>query len=247
MVIAGFRQDLVDALETSFPDGDLSGASGSSERGPFDTDAADPDALILAVGDGRLESIDLRELIRVAEAGDTRIDVPVRPGDFLTRYSATAGIHEPSGRSTARGRRTVRKAFRPAKRRSPRQDGEPMIFERVEIADCGLSPGVNDPFTAVRYIDNLNAALQRYVWCPTPGDVLRSDDGCPRVRARRRDPAELLNTATRQIHHYGRDDPTGPPRIRRLFDDVAGAATDAPTWATIRQAADEVLARADGN
>ena len=253
MVIEGVRRDLSDALGHPFPSlvGDAVGHENRRKSSEDDADSRSDDApddsggAVLSDDDGYLESIDLRSLMRVAEDGGTLIEVAAKPGDYITRLSELAVVAEPSDRLTAHGRRTIREAFRLATRRSPRQDAEAMVFELVEIAVRALSPGVNDPFTAIGCIDNLNAALQEYVRRPRPDDTLRNVDGVARVRVCRRGVGELLVTATRQIVHYGRDDPTILPRIHRLFRDVAAAA-DRHDREEVREAKETVLGENGG-
>ena len=53
----------------------------------------------------------------------------------------------------------------------------------VEIADCALSPGINEPFTAIRCIDQLSAALCHLVQKEIPFAYRYNDQGQLRVFA----------------------------------------------------------------
>jgi uncharacterized membrane protein len=44
-------------------------------------------------------------------------------------------------------------------KRTPSQDAEFAIHQMVEIAARALSPGINDPYTAITCIDKLTATL----------------------------------------------------------------------------------------
>jgi len=65
--------------------------------------------------------------------------------------------------------------------RSPAQQVEYEFNALLEVALRALSPGVNDPFTAIACIDHLADALLRVMRMPNHRRYLADDDGTPRV------------------------------------------------------------------
>jgi uncharacterized membrane protein len=67
----------------------------------------------------------------------------------------------PGERATDKLIAQIRCAFTLGNERTPRQDIEFTINQLVEIAVRALSPGMNDPYTAIVCVDNLGSALSR--------------------------------------------------------------------------------------
>ena len=64
----------------------------------------------------------------------------------------------------------IRGALVLGSQRSPTQDLEFTVFQLVEAAVRALSPGINDPFTAIVAIDRLGSALCRLATTGFPSD-----------------------------------------------------------------------------
>jgi uncharacterized membrane protein len=90
----------------------------------------------------------------------------------------------------------------------------------VDIAARALSPGVNDPTTAVHALshvsDLLGLAAGRTTWHRRVGD----DGGAERLLVPSWDFAALLDLALTQPRHYGREDPTVVARLFGLLAEV---------------------------
>ena len=67
--------------------------------------------------------------------------------------------------------------------RTPRQDVCCAVDELVEVAVRALSPGINDPFTAVACIDRMTAALSRLLQRSLPSPYRYDKHNCLRVIA----------------------------------------------------------------
>ena len=72
---------------------------------------------------------------------------------------------------------TVQNCFIIGRDRSSVQDPEYGINQLVEIAARALSPGINDPFTAMTCLDYLGAALRHVLRCHIPSPYLTDDKG----------------------------------------------------------------------
>ena len=94
----------------------------------------------------------------------------------------------------------------------------------VDIIARALSPGINDPTTAVHALahvsDLLGIAARRNAWHRR----LTGDDGRERLIVASWDFPSLLDLALVQPRHYGRDDPTVIERLFTLLTEVAWRA-----------------------
>ena len=117
-------------------------------------------ARIEATSTGYIQIIDLDELVEIADKHEARIVMQVgnghfiHPGMTLARWiddNAEIGGEVPYDK--------IRDCFATGSRRTPNQDLNFLIDELVEIALRALSPGINDPFTAVTALHWLGAAI----------------------------------------------------------------------------------------
>jgi uncharacterized membrane protein len=100
----------------------------------------------------------------------------------------------------------INDAFILGRERTEQQDVEFCIHQLVEVALRAISPGINDPFTAIRCIDELSAALCRLAKRDFPSPYRYDSDRHLRVIA---DPvtfAGLTDDAFNQIRQYSKPD-----------------------------------------
>lgn len=105
---------------------------------------------------GYIRIIHFGELGNLAEKHDCRIALAVRTGDFVHPGMAIATVSGSGGDEKTAD--DVRAAFSIGASRTPEQDPQFLIDELVEIALRALSPGINDPFTAITALHWLGAA-----------------------------------------------------------------------------------------
>ena len=104
---------------------------------------------------GYVQELDTDQLADWAAAHDCTIQLLVRPGDYVFPGAAIA-FAEPArdGIDSA-----IRRASALGGQRISRIDLEFAIRQLVEIAVRALSPGINDPHTAISVLDRMGAAL----------------------------------------------------------------------------------------
>ncbi|CAM4235121.1 DUF2254 domain-containing protein [Deinococcus marmoris] len=143
--------ELTAAIETQFPERDRGRritASTSPAGRPVQAEE------VRASGSGYLQALDVGALLRLAERHDAVIRLTVRPGEFVfpgmvVAQTAPAALEDVQG------------ALITGPRRTSSQDVEFAAQQLVEMAVRALSPGINDPFTAIGVLDHLGAALCR--------------------------------------------------------------------------------------
>jgi len=149
-VLKGIGQRLLEDIAKEYPE-DANGAE----------DKPAPDGPpILSDTTGYVQIIDFGEIKDAADAAGCRVALEVRTGDFVHRGMALARVcagGTKDGPDDELGDK-VREAFSVGASRTPEQDPQFLIDELVEIGLRALSPGINDPFTAITSLHWLGAA-----------------------------------------------------------------------------------------
>ncbi|MDX1556288.1 MAG: DUF2254 domain-containing protein, partial [Xanthomonadales bacterium] len=156
-VIADVTSRLAASIERLLPeDGKESDRYARSDGdGPpehFVEDARD----LRARASGYIQAVDLKDLVALAAKRDGYIVTRRRPGQFANRDDVVGQL-APADRFEDEDRERAEAAFVYGDQRTETQDIEYAIDQVVEIAVRALSPGINDPFTAINCIDQLGA------------------------------------------------------------------------------------------
>ncbi|MFN3389092.1 MAG: DUF2254 domain-containing protein [Allosphingosinicella sp.] len=146
-VVAGIGRNLLSDIEERFPDA-FDGAEPVRRVGGT---PVFPDTT------GYVEIIEFATLHRCAEKWDATVSLAVRTGDFV--HPGVALVEVSGAGVDEELTKRVRDAFAIGASRTRAQDLEYLIDELAEIALRALSPGINDPFTAVSAIHWLGAAM----------------------------------------------------------------------------------------
>lgn len=105
-----------------------------------------------------LQLIDKESLLDLANKSQCTIQLHYSAGDFIVENAIIATVfgkgEVEQGISEAIIKHTVHGAYR-----TPIQDPEFAVHQLVEIALRALSPGINDPYTAITCIDKLSSVL----------------------------------------------------------------------------------------
>lgn len=148
-------EDLTEAIPRMFPSetGDSVGTE-RERRLPRPVSHA-----TLAIGkSGYLQTIDLDALLERSTDEDLVIELLVKPGDHVVAGAEVARIF--GGPELPRKTiHAVLRAFRVGGERTAEQDVRYQFQQLTDVVVRALSPGINDPFTAINGIDELAAAL----------------------------------------------------------------------------------------
>lgn len=131
---------------------------------------------------GYIQFLDDEAVMRLARKHDLVLRLQYQPGDFVHVGRALMEVSPPTSCDDACDA-DLRDVFSIGSRRSALQDIRFLIDELVEIAARALSPGVNDPFTAVTCLDWLGAALSDLADRSLPSHLRVDEDGALRVIA----------------------------------------------------------------
>jgi len=163
----------LDALDRLYPE--PFDRRSADESGPefvrrWNAESGEP-AVVRPARPGYVRSIALGTLLEGLGEGD-RLHVRVRPGDFVTEGSPLASLWSADGRRDERVD-TIRRTVNVSSRRDMRQDAAFGIQQLADIAVRALSPGVNDPTTAVTCVGYLQAGLERLARRTLPSALIR--------------------------------------------------------------------------
>lgn len=147
-VVADIGQSAISAIEKRYPD-EYDGAEWQ------DHDVRIGEA-VQSHRTGYIEVIDYVTLGQVAERQGVTVRLSMRAGDFVHPGMALMFVDGTMGEDTPGH---LRSAFAIGLSRTQSQDIEFAIDELVEIALRALSPGINDPFTAITCMHWLSAVL----------------------------------------------------------------------------------------
>ena len=218
-IIANVSAELHASIDALFPE---TLGEGPEENGPHQDQVALPDDFerdarpVAAQGNGYIQLINDERLLRLAVDNDLLLRVVHRPGHFVVEGDPLALVWP--GRQAEQQAGAIRDTFILGPQQTPIQDVDFAVSQLVEVAVRALSPGVNDPFTAVTCVDQLGAALCGLAKRKIPTPYRRDENGRLRVIAYPLTFAEVADTALRQIRQYGR---TSTAVLVRLLEVIA--------------------------
>ena len=201
---------------------DRSGEEDASGDDAVATPRPEQGSPIAAIKTGYVEALDESALLAIAADRNAVITVLAVPGDFVHRGRPILLI-EPSGDPDFENCGNL---FSVSRKRSALQDLRFPIDELVEIAARALSPGVNDPFTAIACIDWLGAALMDLARMPVKPTNLRDEGGRVRVVVPRLGFADYLQSAVGQLRPYAVEDPNTGAHLLHTLGKVCNALAD---------------------
>lgn len=214
-VVAAVAADLDQSIKSLFPDRAQHSTKEREEQESvkikkIEEDQGTVNHQIYAQRDGYVQALDLPGITAWAEEHSLVVRLRVRPGDFIATGNPIADLWSNNEQSSESKDDEVgdsdsfnQKVIVGA-RRTPRQDVQCAIEELVEVAVRSLSPGINDPFTAINCIDRLGASISRFSSRDMPSRLHFASDEL-RVVTRQYCFAEILDTAFNQIRQNSKD------------------------------------------
>lgn len=163
---------------------------------------------------GYLQGIDDQALLRFADKNECVVKLLRRPGDFVREHEPIAEVTDVKDWSDEHSDH-VRYGFTIGFVRTPTQDAFFILNEFVEVATRALSPGVNDPFTAMQCIDWLSVGLVKLSNRKLPASRRTNDDGDVRIITTEVTHADFVDSMLKQLVPYAK----GDANVRQYFID----------------------------
>lgn len=209
--------ELERAIERLYPE--PIGRAAEAEGSP--RPSVPPDAeQVRSTTTGYVQDVDEEALFQMTLGCRGTVWLDASPGDFVAKGDVIATFHAASGTPPTLAD-TVNEAYIIGSERSIEKDAGFAVQQLVEIALRALSPGVNEPFTAIVAIDWLGAPLAALAQRRIPGAIRTDDEQCVRIVAAPRTFVALLREAFEPIGlHAG----PHPDVVGRLLDALARLA-----------------------
>lgn len=171
-------------------------------------------------GDGYLQFVDGDALIELAMQENVVIRLERRPGHYVVATRPLALVW-PGNKVTDQLRDGVNSAFALGNQRTSGQDIEFAVAQLVEIAIRALSPGLNDPITAITCVDRLGSALCRLAQRDMPSPYRCDSQDQLRVITPVFTFPDVTDAAFNQIRQYGRSSAAVTIRLLETIAEVA--------------------------
>ncbi len=213
-VAAHVGNELLSSIENMFPENLGQGAEIGEREDAISLSGSGtgilPDADQKAVEAhriGYIQAIDNDKLMALAIEHDAVIQVDLRPGRFIVQDTRLAVIW-PGTHASPDLESALQKVFLIGSRRTPYQDIELYFDELTEIALRAMSPGINDPYTAIICIDWLTGGLTALSRRQMPSRYRYDDDNHLRVIADGPSLADLIDASFDRIRNVSRSHPS---------------------------------------
>ncbi|RYG85598.1 DUF2254 domain-containing protein, partial [bacterium] len=208
-------KDADEAVERLFPEalGEPEGESRISGGDPMP---------VCAGPIGYVESIDEDALLKIACEHNLFVRVEVRPGEYVLPNMRLLSVWP-----DARGQEEpLRGAFSVGRWRTTLQDAEFAFLQLTEIAVRALSPGINDPFTAMQCLDRITASMCHVAARRWPHGGRRDDSGAVRIMAKPYEAKDLVQAAYGHIRHAAKDSPAVLVKLESSLETIIARAEE---------------------
>lgn len=197
---------------------------------------------------GYVTILDSTLLVRRAADLGVVVELVVAPGDYATSGQTVGWVW---GRQTVTAEEVagLTDAIRFGTVRTLSGDVGLGVRQLLDIAERALSPGVNDPTTALQAMNELHAVLREMCTRPDPSPFLVDDEGTVRVVYQPQTYARALAATVEELVHYGRDTVRVVPQLRHLLVDLVQASRPEQRAVSVQalDSVDRYLADADGS
>ncbi|MGN6576263.1 MAG: DUF2254 domain-containing protein [Nocardioides sp.] len=200
-----------------------------------------PRAVVRAQGDGVLAWFHRDELVARAEADDLTVELLVPAGTWVAEGQELLAVH-----GMAESCESFSGLVGLGRERETSRDPSYGFRQLVDIAERALSPGVNDPTTAVQCLDRMHSLLR----CIATRELAVGDtvvDGVVRLRVPVPDWSDYLGLACDEVRHWGAGSVRVHRRMESMLRDLRGVApglraeaVDAQLERLVRRRDDEV-------
>ena len=194
---------------------------------------------------GYLQAVDYEALCKAAYKANVLLKLRYRPGDFVPKGSEIVLIYpgERDAETLESLEAAIHGSFALGADKLRLQDVEFTIYQLVEIAVRSLSPGINDPFTAITCLNQFGSTLADLAERTIPSGYYYDDEDHLRVISRTITFEGIINASFDQIRQHSRTDVAVTIRLLEVLALIsARARTHDQRAALLRQA--EMIKRA---
>lgn len=174
---------------------------------------------------GFLLRVDHARLLKKAVETDAFLTVTALPGDFLVGDTPVGQVWSAHGFLASPDLDQTRAAFAASlhigQERAAAHDVAFGLRQLTDVVNKALSPGINDPTTAVHALGHVSALLSELAQCQLGPLVVRDEQGQARVWVNQPHLADLLDLSMTQPRRYGASDPIVLARLMQVLAELA--------------------------
>ena len=230
-VLEGIGERLLEAIRETYPVED-------EFRDAVEPNGGEP---LKAWKTGYVQLVDFEDLEKIARDCGGTFSLRVRTGDFVHRDMPFMDV---DGCKPEDIEDRVRDCFTLGSTRTPEQDPQFLIDELVEIGLRALSPGINDPFTAITALHWLGAATAEIGRRDLRKDICGEDaEDCPVIPL----PDDYAHYVSRGLGAIRSAVASSPIAAEVMLDTLANAAmpiSDEPRRALLKDQAEKLAEQA---
>ncbi len=228
-IVRTIGEELIETIDRLYPEQVAEAVSKqAAEARSAEAEEAYARTHVLEMGRaGYIQSVDESLLMRLACEHDLQIELVQRPGMFATPHACVMRISAARDLD-AHVQELAREAVSLGSARTHEQDVLFATEQLVEVAIRSLSPGINDPFTAMSCVDWLGVALIRRLRRVSPEEEQRDPEGRTRLVVPSVSLNELLDVSYGRLRTYGASHPTV---VRTMIETLQASLEHAPSEA----------------
>ncbi len=199
--------------------------SGAEVEGTRAPEIPEQAAVLLAGASGFLIRIDQRDLLAAAQEADAVLVITAHPGSSLIEGTPMGRVWRRTGVLAGDQLETLHRRVADAVvvgfERTAAQDIGYGLRQLTDVTNKALSPGVNDPTTAVHALGHISALLCELADQDLSPVVMADQEGYCRVALYRPDLEQMVDAAITQPRRYGASDPQVMARLFALLAELA--------------------------
>lgn len=157
---------------------------------------------IISANEGYIRLINYNETLNILNKNDTYFKIDTIAGDYVYK-GQVLGTITPAGHINEITIKKLRECFVIGKQRTPIQDLRYLISQLTEIALRALSPGINDPLTAIECIQKYGSFLLSSLNQDISSNNRIDSQGKVRIIGKGLNYETLLNECFNPIRIYG--------------------------------------------
>ncbi|RKS73868.1 putative membrane protein [Motilibacter peucedani] len=212
---------------------------------------------VTARSSGFLVRVDEQAVLAAAVHAEVVVVLERTPGSWLVAGTPVADAWPCAGTSSGPARSSrpdddeklanrLADALSTGPERTSEQDIGYGLRQLADVTAKALSPGTNDPTTAVHTLGHTSALLCEMTAYDLRPHLLRDEQGRVRVVVRRPSFVDLLDLAVTQPRRYGAGDPFVVARLFALLQEVAWSAREPEQRTAVREQLARLRATTDG-
>jgi len=225
-VVSGIGRQLARSIDELFPETIATGKPGN-ERKPALSDLPvgfyDNSIPVSLPDSGYVQALDEEGLVKVANDNELVVYLSRRPGDFHCRGMELLRAW-PAERVSEEVLKKLQDVFALGMHRTFAQNVMFSVDQLVEIAQRALSPGVNDPMTAMNCMDWLQTALVKVTQRDPPQRLRYNENGTLRVFAHADQFEEFCSRVFDQLRQYVAVDRNASRHMMLMINEIRDVA-----------------------